>query len=45
VSRSGAETGFQWHDALFGAGAAIGAVLLAAAAALTIRHRGRVIMP
>jgi hypothetical protein len=45
VSLSAAETGFQWDDALFGAGAAIGAVLLAAPAALTIRHRGRVIMP
>lgn len=36
---------FQWGDALFGAAAALGAVLLAAAATLTIRHRGRVIMP
>jgi hypothetical protein len=45
VSVSVDETGFQWGDALFGAAAAIGAVLLAAAATLTIRHRGRVIMP
>jgi hypothetical protein len=45
VSVSVDETGFQWGDALFGAVAAIGAVLLAAAATLTIRHRGRVIMP
>jgi hypothetical protein len=45
LSVSADETGFQWDDALFGAGAAIGAVLLAAAATLTIRHRGRVIMP
>jgi hypothetical protein len=45
VSVSVDATGFQWGDALFGAGAAIGAVLLAAAATLTIQHRGRVIMP
>jgi hypothetical protein len=45
VSVSADETGFQWGDALFGAAAAIGAVLLAGAATLTIRHRGRVIMP
>jgi hypothetical protein len=45
VSVSVDETGFQWGDALFGAAAALGAVLLATAATLTIRHRGRVIMP
>jgi hypothetical protein len=36
--------GFQWSDAAFGAAAAFGFVLLAGAAALTIRHRSRVIL-
>jgi hypothetical protein len=37
--------GFEWGDAAFGAAAALGFVLLAGAAALTIRQRGRVILP
>jgi hypothetical protein len=37
--------GFEWGDALFGAAATLLAVMLACAAALTIRHRGRVILP
>jgi hypothetical protein len=35
--------GFRWDDALFGAAAMLGVVLLGAAATVTIRHRGRVI--
>jgi hypothetical protein len=42
---SASTNGFEWGDAAFGAGAAFGFVLLAGAAALTIRHRGRVILP
>ena len=33
------DDGFQWGDAAFGAGAVSGLILLAAAGALTIRHR------
>jgi hypothetical protein len=36
--------GFQWGDAAFGAAAALGFVLLGMLAALTIRHRSRVIL-
>ncbi len=37
--------GFQWGDAVFGAAAALGMVLFGMLAALTIRHRNRVILP
>ena len=43
VTTSSAD-GFQWGDAAFGAAAAFGFVLLGAAGALAIRHRGRVIL-
>jgi hypothetical protein len=39
-----AEDGFRWADAFLGAAAMLGVVLLGAAATLTIRHRGRVIL-
>jgi hypothetical protein len=45
LERAAAGEAFGWGDALVGAGAALGAVLVAGAAALTIRHRGRVILP
>jgi hypothetical protein len=40
-----ADDGTSWGDVLVGAAAMLGAVLLAGATALTIRHRGRVILP
>ena len=36
--------GFQWDDAAVGASVALAILLLGAALALTIRHRGRVIL-
>jgi hypothetical protein len=36
---------FAWGDAFFGAAVALFIVLLGGATALTIRHRGRVILP
>ncbi len=36
--------GFQWGDAAFGAVGALGLVVLGALAALTIRHRNRLIL-
>ena len=36
------DDGFAWSDALLGASAMLGIVLLGAAGALVIRHRGRV---
>ncbi len=38
------EPGFGWSDALLGAGI-LGVLLLGAAVTLTIRHRGRVVLP
>jgi hypothetical protein len=40
ASASAADDGFRWDDAFLGAAAMLGAVLLGAAATLTIRHRG-----
>ena len=36
--------GFRWDDALFGAAAMLGVVLLGAAATLTLRRRGGVVL-
>ena len=43
--RSVPDDGFQWGDAAFGAGAALGLVLLGVVAVMTIRHRSRVALP
>jgi hypothetical protein len=37
--------GFQWDDAAVGGAAVLGVLMLGAAVLLTIRHRGRVILP
>jgi hypothetical protein len=42
---SAPDGGFEWGDAFFGAVVALFIVLLGGATALTIRHRGRVILP
>jgi hypothetical protein len=42
---SASDDGFAWGDAFFGAAVALFIVLLGGATALTIRHRGRVILP
>jgi hypothetical protein len=42
---SAPDGGFEWGDAFFGAVVALFVVLLGGAAALTIRHRGRVSLP
>lgn len=45
VTPATSDAGGRWEDVLVGAAGMLAAVLLAGAAALTIRHRGRVILP
>jgi hypothetical protein len=44
ASSTGAADGFDWGDAGVGVGAAFGAMLLAAAGAIALRKRGRIVL-